>query len=219
MLYLSAVAKSALKLWLKDSEIAAAAATSTIDILAKLPFGVRRPAQREFERIADEVGRGLERFLEAECPNLPDNEKEAASLAVASALNRAAINDDLLFSRNLNPLAIESHVLKTVPDAARDLNGDIYARILRESCNYVVEIRSTLPGFGLRAIQETLQREGEIAALVKQVLEAMPRSKGAGAGDESDEAFESQYRQNVARELDQPRLFGSRLSALVPATA
>jgi predicted NACHT family NTPase len=65
-----------------------------------------------------------------------------------------------------------------------------------------------LPGFGLRAIQETLQREGEIATLVKQVLEAMPLSKGAGAGDESDEAFESQYRQNIARELDRLQLFG-----------
>ena len=69
----AADAKSALKLWLKDSEIASAAATSTVDILAKLPFSARRPAQREFDRITDEVGRSLERFLDAECPYLPEN--------------------------------------------------------------------------------------------------------------------------------------------------
>jgi hypothetical protein len=212
----AAVAKAALKLWLKDSEIAAAAAVSTVDILAKLPFGVRRPAQREFERIADEVGRNLERFLEAECPNLPDNEKEAAALAVANALDRATISDDLLFAKNLDPLALERHVLQMVPDGHRDLSGDLYPRILRESCNYVIEITSTLPGFTLRAMQETLQREGEIAALVKQVLEAMPLSRGAGAGDESDEAFESQYRQNIARELDRLQLFGITTERVTP---
>jgi hypothetical protein len=48
------------------------------------------------------------------------------------------------------------------------------------------------------------------------VLEEMPRSKGAGAGDESDEAFESQYRQNVARELDQLRLFGITTERVSP---
>jgi hypothetical protein len=213
----AAVAKSALKLWLKDSEIAAAAATSTVDILAsKLPFAVRRPAQREFERIAEEVGRALERFLEAECPDLPENEKAAASLAVAAALDRAAISDDLLFAKNLDPLALERHVLRVVPDGDRDLSGDLYPRILRESCNYVIEITSTRPGFSLRAIQETLLREGEIAALVRRVLDEMPRSKGAGAGDESDEAFESQYRQNVARELDQLRLFGITTERVSP---
>jgi hypothetical protein len=83
----AAVAKSALKLWLQDSEIAAAAATTTVDILTKmLPFEVRRPAQREFDRIADEVGAKLARFLEAECPDLPENETEAAALAVARDL-------------------------------------------------------------------------------------------------------------------------------------
>jgi hypothetical protein len=71
-----AVAKSALKLWLKDSEIAASVGTATIDIVAKmLPFPLRGPAQREFDRIAEEVGRKLERFLESECPDLPENEK------------------------------------------------------------------------------------------------------------------------------------------------
>jgi NACHT domain len=205
----AAVANSALKLWLKDSEIAAAAATSTVDILAKmLPFEVRRPAQREFDRIADEVGSNLERFLEAECPDLPDNEKEAAALAVARALDRAAITDDLLFAQGLNPLRLERHVLMMIPGGDRNVHAGLYAKILRESCNYVIEITSTLPGFGLRAIKETLQREGEIAQLVKQVLEVMPLSRGAGAGDESDEAFESQYRQNVARELDRLQLFG-----------
>ena len=213
----AAVAKAARKLWLKDSDIAAAAATSTVDIVAKmLPFSVRGPAQREFDRIAEEVGRNLERFLEAECPNLPENEKAAAALAVATALDRAAISNDVLFAKDLAPVALERHVLEMVPDGDRDLSGDLYARILRESCNYIVEIRSTLPSFGLRAIQESLQREGEIIALVKQVLEAMPRSRGAGAGDESDEAFESQYRQNVARELDQLRLFGITTERVSP---
>jgi Leucine-rich repeat (LRR) protein len=135
---------------------------------------------------------------------------------VAAALDRAAINDDLLFDKDLAPVALELHVLKMVPDGDRDLSGDLYARILHESCNYIIEIRTTLPGFGLRAIQESLQREGEIIALVKQVLEAMPRSRGAGAGDESDEAFESQYRQNVARELDQLRLFGITTERVSP---
>ena len=213
----AAVAKSALKLWLKDSEIAAAAATSTVDILARmLPFEVRRPAQREFDRIADEVGSKLERFLEAECPHLPENEKDAAALAVARALDRAAISNDLLFAKDLDPLRLERHVLMMIPGGDREVDSGVYAKILRESCNYVIEITSTLPGFGLRAIQETLKREGETAQLVRQVLEAMPLSRGAGAGDESDEAFESQYRQNIARELDRLQLFGITTERVSP---
>jgi hypothetical protein len=122
----AAVAKTALTLWLKDSEIAAAAATSTVDALAKmLPFPVRGPTQREFQRIAEEVGRRLERFLETECPGVPENEKMAASLAVAGAFDRAGISDDLLFSKNLDPRALELHVLRVVPDADRDLSGGL----------------------------------------------------------------------------------------------
>jgi hypothetical protein len=138
------------------------------------------------------------------------------ALAVAGALDRTAVNDDLLFAKDLDPLRLERHVLMTIPDGDHGVHAGVYAKVLRESCNYVIEITSTLPGFGLRAIQETLQREGEIANLVKQVLEAMPLSRGAGAGDESDEAFESQYRQNIARELDRLQLFGITTERVSP---
>lgn len=215
-----AVARSVLKLWLKDTEIAADVTLSVFDIFKqKIPdYVLRHRAELQFNAIATEIGENLIAFVERETSTIPENEKEAAAIAVADSFNKAGINNEILLSQNLDPIQLESYLVKTVPDAARDLSqagAGLYKKILRETCNYVIEIVVTLPDFTLKSTQEFLKRHREIIDLVEKVLDHLPKTHASGetsVGISEDKIFEDQYRREVARKLDWLELFGLDVS-------
>jgi len=119
----------------------------------------RKKAERDFERVAEEVVEQLEPFLDNEARHLPDNEKRAAALAVADTFDRARISNALLFEKDLDPKSLAAHLGATRPEAVRDLSQaatGLYDRLLGECATYVVEITSTLPNFAHQSAGEIL---------------------------------------------------------------
>ncbi len=218
----TAVAKTALKFWLRDSELAQDISLGLVDILHKKIPGLisRRRTERQLERIAEEVAESLAPFFERESSGLPKNEQQAAALAVADTFNKSTITDKLLLSKDLEPIRIEQHLRKVSPDATRDLSGAavvLYDAILRESCNYLIEIISAIPDFTLITTREILKREGEIVLLINKVLSELPKSPlYAQHGARSEIDFETQYRREVARKLDRLTLFGLSVLEAIP---
>ena len=94
-------------------------------------------------------------------------------LAVADSMERAGINSKLLLSQDLDPLALEDHVRRTNMREQALLNPAaevLYDHLLREVCNYTIEIAVTLPPFASQAAKESLRRETEIIELIHKVL-------------------------------------------------
>ena len=218
----AAVAKSVLSLWLGDNVVLGNMSGAAIDTLVgQVPnIGVieRRRLVRQFDRMAEAVAEKLTPFLEAEFGGLPENERRAAVLAVADAIERANISSQLLLSQDLDPLRLEDHVRAAgtkdrallIPAA-----GVLYDHLLREACNYAVEIAVTLPPFASQAARESLRRESEIIDLIYTVLSKLPDPIPAGRDDaDGDLRFETQYRRTLARRLDYLELFGLDVSPL-----
>ena len=139
-------------------------------------------------------------------------------LAVADAIERANISSQLLLSQDLDPLRLEDHVRAGgIPDRALLIPaaGVLFDHLLREACNYAVEIAVTLPPFTSQAARESLRRESEIIDLIYTVLSKLPDPAPAGREDtDGDLQFETQYRRTLARRLDYLELFGLDVSPL-----
>ncbi len=210
----AAIAKSVLRFWLQDTEIAKDFALSTASILEKkIPdFLARRRTEQQFSRMSDDIATNLAVFFEKECTGIPENELSAAAIAVSDAITKANIGPSILFCSDLDPLQLEKFIRSSVPNMARDLSeGGLaaYDICLRESCNYIVEIYITLPDFSLRQTQEFLRRDSEIILLVRKVLEQLPKLQEQLDGlPMPDKDFERQYRREVARNLNWLELFG-----------
>jgi hypothetical protein len=168
--------------------------------------------------MAEAVAEKLAPFLEVEFGGLPENERAAAVLAVADVIERANVTSELLLSQDLNPLRLEDHV-RAAGVRDRELlvpaAGVLYDHLLREACNYAVEIAMTLPPFASQAARESLRRESEIIDLIYMVLSKLPDPAPTGRdGTDVDVQFETQYRRTVARRLDYLELFGLDVSPL-----
>jgi hypothetical protein len=215
----SSVAKSVLRLWLKDVSIASDAAIGVADILEKqVPsFMERRRAQRQFEGMAEEIATRLAPLVNAEFTSLPQNEIEAAIIAVGDALSSSRISVELLTASDLDPTKLERHIRETNPQIPNraGLSADathLFDRLLTEACNYSVEIAATLPTFGSEAARQSLQRETEILELVRLVLNRLPKADLGVSAEDRDGLFETQYRREIARRLDRLELFGVDVS-------
>jgi hypothetical protein len=190
-----AVAKLILKVWLKDSSIAQDVSLPVADILLKKVPGVleRRRAQRQLDRMGEEIAEKLMPYFEMEFRGLPENEKNAEAIAVARTLEYASLNTSLLLAADLDPLVLAANLdpiildeyseektsdffpypREPIPIAARDLSDAglaLYKFTLRETCNYVVEITSTLPSFVPETMREILQRETTIIDLATKLV-------------------------------------------------
>jgi Leucine-rich repeat (LRR) protein len=212
----AATAKAALKFWLQDEELLATAGGDLTSLLAsKLPgFIERRRAGTLFERIAEDVAVKLEPFFAHEFSGLADGEREAAAIAVANVLDQASLDLQLVIEHDLDPLALERELRERSPGMADKalLSGDgqqLFDLALREVCNYVSELATTLPRFSDAATIEMLRRESELLGLAKQILDELPSSQGTLSELGSDAVrFEDQYRKEAARVLDRLALFG-----------
>jgi NACHT domain len=217
-----AVAKSVLSLWLGNvavvGDVSGVAVDTVLERVPNLGMFERRRAARQFERMAEAVAEKLAPFLEAEFGGLPENERAAAVLAVTDAIEQAGISDELLLAQDLDPLRLEAHVRAAAPQGQALLvpaANVLYDHLIREACNYAVEIAVTLPPFASQAARESLRRETEIIELIHKVLSKLPEPRLAGLdGEDADARFETQYRRTLARLLDRLELFGLDVSPI-----
>ena len=211
----SVVVQAAIKLWLGDRTLAADIASSATEALAARTNDLlrRRQTVRLVERMTDIVARKLQPYLQVEYSRLPENERIAATLAVHDTFVKAALTDEDLFAHDLNATYVDKYLRRTVsgmPQAAglSEAASSLYDVLLRECCEYVVQIIVTLPSFQSGILTEILRRETEITNLLMEILERLPeRQRGRGTSE-----FEVDYRRQVKNRLDSMELFGATLS-------
>ncbi|HJP78883.1 MAG TPA: NACHT domain-containing protein [Pseudonocardiaceae bacterium] len=206
----AAAVRSATKLWLGDNTVAATVGGTAVDLFAgRLTNHLdQRKLRRMTENFTDAVAERIEPIVDLEFRGLPENERLAAIEAVRDTFDRAALNNDDLFAADLDTRYLERHIRAEVKDGAHDLSSagtSMYDLLLRECCGYVIEIARGLPVFGPNALTEVLRRESEIISGIRTVLARMPQRRTA-----ADFAYD--YRQLVARTLDQVEMFGATLS-------
>ncbi|MFI5584800.1 NACHT domain-containing protein [Amycolatopsis sp. NPDC051758] len=206
----TAVVKAAAKVWLGDRPIAADASAKVFDLLEKQVTGLndRRKLRLLFTNLESRVADRLLPFLEVEFRALPENERAAAVDAVRETFDRAALTDDDLFAADLDAGYLYRYLLRTVPGVTSLLSADateLYQRVLRECCAYLVQLTSTLPRFQPGALVEVLRRETEILETVRNVLAALPERR-------HPDDFAADFRRQVVTALDRMSLFGAGLS-------
>ncbi|QKV77440.1 NACHT domain-containing NTPase [Amycolatopsis sp. Hca4] len=206
----TAVVKAAAKIWLGDRTIAADASAKVFELLEKQVTGLndRRKLRLLFTNLESRVVDRLLSFLEVEFRNLPENERAAAVDAVRDTFERAGLTDDDLFAADLDAGYLNRHLAGTVSDVTTLLSADateLYRRVLRECCAYLVQITSTLPRFQPGALRGVLRRETEILETVRNVLTALPERR-------HPDDFAADFRRQVMTTLDRMALFGAGLA-------
>ena len=208
------IVKSAAKIWLGDRKIAADVAANAIDIISDKATSLidKRRTRRTFEEMVDTVGKKLTDFIEVELRGLSENEKQAAILAVADTFDSIPLSDNYLFSNDLNAAYIDRYLRAKAPRMAAkaylsEAGSRLYDILLRESCEYVVQVTLALPQFQVGALTELLRRSTEINATLLEILDRLPRR-----GDDSGSVFSVDYRRQVINQLDKMELFGATLS-------
>ncbi len=146
---------------------------------------------------------------------MPENERQAAILAVADTFAKARISDELLLEQDLDPLRLERFLRNAAPNADRYLGYQatgLYERLLPEACAYVISLTTSLPQFHVGAFSELLRRNTAIIARLDDILKLLPaqqmRENGIGKHDDASNIFATAYRRQVVTRLDHLRLFG-----------
>ncbi|MFD9739519.1 NACHT domain-containing protein [Umezawaea sp. NPDC059074] len=202
--------RTAAKLWLGDRKIAAEVTASAVDVLSGRL--TKQLDQRKFNRMIDSFAEAVvervEPIIDAEFRGLPENERLAAIDAVRDTFDQAPLVDADLFAADLDARHLDKSIRGRVPAQSKLLSADataLYDLLLRECCGYVIEISRGLPAFSSSALTELLRRDREILDGIRQVLARLPQR------DRSAD-FDYDYRQLVARKLDQVEMFGVTLA-------
>jgi hypothetical protein len=212
----SAVAKTAAKGWLKDHGSAGELAGELVDLLTGTidDFETLRATTKLFEDLKDEVGRRLAAFVDSEFPALAENERQAAAIAVGSALDRISFLDDALRS-DLDATRLEAVAKARSTDLFVGLNtetAELARRLLYESCAYAVTLADKLPTFQVRATRELLRRHRDLADDLSKALAALAAMSKQPSGVAEEQTFEVRYRHALVLRLDRMELFGLRLA-------
>ena len=151
----------------------------------------------------------MEPIILNEYKGIIENEKLAAIYAVSRALGETSYNDEIFFKKNLDPVLLNSHFSVNKEELCKDLNSParmLFDTLLNESCHYIIEISSTLPGFELKATQELLKRESILLEKLQLILDSLP-SHAVGE-NQAENIFETNYHRRIARILDILQIFG-----------
>ena len=211
-----AVITTAFKLWSGGNAFADALSGDLADLIKGQVSGVieQRKVRARFEKMEEIVADQVLDLLKVEFRNLDEGEKNAAILAVTETFNRAQLTDKTLFTASLDRLYLTNHVRKFTANATRDLSMDgtaLYDRVLAQCCAFIIEIADKLPHFQAGAFAELLQRDDQIMARLKEVLERLPTPASDGAG--AALRVETAYRQLLAKRFDRLELFGLDFAA------
>jgi Leucine-rich repeat (LRR) protein len=210
------IAKSLLKNWLKDSDIASDASATIMDILKSKTADrlTQKKAERQFEMIGEKVGENLLPLFESEGAGLVESSRVAVALAVAETLN--SINSQILATLNLEPSKLAAHLLIMHNARSYHFNEEetfLYQRIISESCEYIVDISSQLPKFTQDTFTEVLKRESLLLAKVEEVLQEVNQMRAQlnpkTVLEQEGARFELEYLRAIVRNLDIVELFGT----------
>src|SRR2546421_5821152 len=94
----AAIAKSILKLWLKDSMLGGDISSSIIDVLKSRTSDVlaQRRGQRQFDVIGEKIGENLLPLFESEGARLDEGSRTAVAYEVAAAFNKSKLSAELI---------------------------------------------------------------------------------------------------------------------------
>jgi hypothetical protein len=212
----AAVVKTFFRIWLRDNSAATAVGDSLTDLIELKVQDAReqRRVKRLFENFEEKIADQVLSMLEQEFRDIPQNEKDAAVIAVTLAINQSQLTLPDLFSSDLDPLYLERMIRRCAGPVTRDLSMGgvgLYDRILARCCSYIIEMSNALPGFEIGAFAVLLSRETEIR---KRLDELMNRVDALSQYGDTNR-FETAYRQLVAKQLDHLELFGVTLSEAV----
>lgn len=209
----AALAKAAAKLWLKDRPFAEAASGALTDVFKKKleDFSTRDATEQVFERVKRDLAKRLNEYLHREFSGAPENDLEAAVLAVAGAFEQTSLADILRddvdaarIKRMIDPGPLSRFEILGSPAA------EAAQQLLTMSCRYVVTFVAALPSFQLEATKALLQRDRQILEDVSAALEAVDElHRRVVENDRRDGSrFEPNYRFHVVRKLDRMQMFG-----------
>jgi hypothetical protein len=212
----AAVLKTFCKLWTRDNIVADNISNAVIDLTASQIADTRhqRKIRNLFENLEERIADRILTMLDNEFRDVPQNEREAAILAVRDTFETASLTNDDLFSADLDPLFLERQIRKDGRSRTRDLSEgavELYNRILAGCCAYIVELANALPGFEVGVFATLLTRHTELLTRVDQLFDRLPEITLDNAGNR----FEGAYRQLVAKQLDRLELFGVTVSEAV----
>jgi hypothetical protein len=203
----AAVVRTACKLWLKDQSWAADVTGSVLDALESRAADTRerRRVRRLFEDLDERVADNVLQNMAVEFRAVSDNDREAAVLEVRDTLDRASLTAADLFAADLDAARLLRVVRRSGrTDTLSQDTVELYERVLRDCCAYVVELANVLPGFEVGVFGELLSRQHELMRQISERFDQLPmRLGGAGA-----ELFEPTYLRLVAKQLDRVELFG-----------
>jgi hypothetical protein len=214
-----AVAKSIFKFWMKDSSLGQDISSSLIDLVGSKTSDTlaQRKGNRQFEDIGDKISENVLPLLKSENIHLDEGERGAVAIAVAETLNKSSLSTELLLKQNLEPTLLEQYLDAVNPNVTRDFSeagSFLYQRILQECCTYIIDISSQLPSFREHSVAEVLKREDLISVRVDKALEALREIRKQLDPTDTVDRFEIEYRDAVARNLDDLQLIGADVSLL-----
>jgi tetratricopeptide (TPR) repeat protein len=169
----TAVAKSLLKLWLKDNPVAEGVGGSVIDLLKSKVAD--RDAQRRGAQLFEQIGREVASSLKPLFAGSPltENGQLAVAYEIGTTLESARISPALLARKDLNPQELAKYLRDARPEAKRDLTeaeASLYNRVLDETARRITQIASSLPAFAEVTLGEVLQREAALLGKVDEIL-------------------------------------------------
>lgn len=208
------IAKSIFKIWTKDDAIFQEISLDLSGLIGSKISNYRnkRSINSQFERIPDRVAVKMEKIFEIEFRDVDRGDIDCAILDVSEAINKTTYDLDFVISSNFDPISLENLYKSNVKRKENFYSEGyvaVFDRVLRESCNYIVEISVTLPDFHRKTFSEILKREDDLIELVTTVLAKIPDGQALREGVfGSDLEFERQYRRSVAIKLDWLELYG-----------
>ena len=207
----SSIAKSILKLWLKDHPVTSDASASILDVLKSYTSDkiAQKRAQRQFEIIGEKVGESLIPLFEIDGASLDDGSRTAIVLAAVETLS--ATTSVILAQQNLEPSNLAKYLLNVHPAEMYHFSETeklLYERIVSESCQHIVDIASQLPTFTENTFAEVLKRENQLIDITEKILQEVQRMREQLNPRVEAARFELEYRRAVVRNLDVLQLFG-----------
>ncbi|MCF6256387.1 MAG: NACHT domain-containing protein [Gammaproteobacteria bacterium] len=190
----------------------------------------QRKTVRLFESISDKVVGEIAPVLEKQLENIEagwGEEKSAGKTLrknkseilarVADALSDtlyAAASTEFLIDKNLEPAQIEQDLQNISPSFTSRLSEDekyLFNLGLSDAVRYLVNIVDSLPGFEVGIATESLNRlsriQGDLDYTIAQVNRILIDTSKLVANN-SDQRYESDYRQYLLRNLDYLELLG-----------
>ncbi|WP_370968024.1 NACHT domain-containing NTPase [Amycolatopsis sp. cg9] len=207
------IASAAAKSWLRRRKASFDRSAELVDLAAgelKGPLE-RRKLENLVQTIGTQVAEQLEEVLADRFATLPQNEIDAAFLAVEDALTGADLSDEAFLAVDADP---EHLARKLRGDLPRDRllapqAAALYELALDQACRHLVQVVRHLPSFQPRALAEVLSRLSRQSDQLDELLARVPKtSLAAPEGVDHDAEFEAAYLRLLARDLDRLELLG-----------